>query len=299
METHPCARWLFAAVTLTTPAFIAGTLPALAQERSEAVLFDESFDVRACGALTVDFGDMDMDVREVSGSSAHVRVVATAHDVDWAREIFSDLRFEAGTSPGGLEIRTDEVSVDWRDWRRHRPVRFRAEIQIPSHFNLDLTTGDGDIRIGSFEGTLIARTHDGDIAIDAVKGSEIRLRTGDGDVTALALDAGDIRVHTGDGDVRLDRVAGPIDAESGDGDVRLVVERFEGLSVRTGDGDVSLKIDPALGADLDLRGEDLHMSRAFRASGQVGQRRITGPMNGGGPQLSVRTADGSISIRAR
>lgn len=272
---------------------------AFAQGRSEAVLFEQSFDVRAGGQLEADFGDMDIQVTAGSGSTATVRVVAWSRSPEWAREVFANMNFEAGAAGGDLTLRTREVRMDWREWQRNGGVGFRAEVTVPGEYDLDLETGDGDIGIGSFEGRLSAHSGDGDITIRSARGSAIELRTGDGDVTAESLTADDIQLHTGDGDLFLERVAGPISAVSGDGDVSMGIERFEGVSIRTGDGDVRVEVDEDIAADLDIEGEDLDLARGLTVTGRVRDGRVAGQLNGGGPELRVRTGDGDVTVRAR
>jgi len=271
----------------------------LAQNRSESVLFERSYEVRAGGTLSVDFGDMDIVVDEGGGSSATVRIVARARDMDWAREVFSDMNFQASSARGNLSLQTREIHRDWREWRNNGGVGLRAEVTVPRTYDLDLRTGDGDIRIGSFEGRLTAHSGDGDIAIRSIRGPEIELRTGDGDVTAESLSGDDIRLSTGDGDLRLQRVAGPVSATSGDGDISLEIERFEGVSVRTGDGDVWLEVDASIAADVDIAGDDLSLGRGLAVSGRVREGRIVGELNGGGPELKIRTGDGDVTVRTR
>ncbi len=238
-------------------------------------------------------------MRSGGGGSAVVRVFAVARDMDWARQVFERAHFEATASGADLLLKTREERSDWRESRQKGWVGLRAEVTVPARYDLDLRTGDGDISIGSFEGTLSVHTGDGDITIDRVTGSRIELRTGDGDVTAQSLEADEIRLDTGDGDLVLRRVSGPVFAETGDGDVSLDIDRFEGVSVRTGDGDVSVAVEASIAADLEIEGEDVHLGRSFAVTGRVRQGRGSGSLNGGGPRLSIRTGDGSITIRTR
>ncbi len=153
--------------------------------------------------------------------------------------------------------------------------------------------------IGDFTRGLRAHTGDGDIAIGRVSGASIDLRTGDGDVVARSLEAEEIWLESGDGDLLLERVSGSVYATSGDGDVSIEVAEFAGISVQTGDGDVRLAIDPDVGADVDLRGEDVELGSSLRLDGTIRERRISGTLNAGGPQIQVRTGDGSVTLRAR
>lgn len=290
------ARALLAAALSTTLA-----LPATAQDRREAVMFERDFPVDAGATLAAVVGDMDLDVRTADVARAHVRVIARARDLDFARDEFDLLRFTAGTNGGGLRIETRELNRNWslREWREHGGVSFRAEITLPRRFDLDLRTGDGDIRIGEVAGDVSLDTGDGDIWIDGATGSRMAFHTGDGDVTVRRLEADDIELRTGDGDLVLERISGAFTATTGDGDVELDIERFAGATIRTGDGDVTVRADPSLRAELDIEGEDVEVSRPFQVTGRLSRRHLSGTLNGGGPRLSVRTGDGSVSLRSR
>lgn len=286
-------------LSLVALATAVATLPAQGQNRSRATLFEEAFDVSAGGALQVEVGDMDIVVE--TGGQPRVEIVAEARDMDFARERFQDMRFEAFRDGNGIRIRTDERdrNFDWREWQRRGGAHYVARITIPGRFDLDVQTGDGDVEIGTIEGAVDVSTGDGDVRIASASGARFELGTGDGDLWAGRVSSREIDVHTGDGDIDLERVSGSVTARTGDGDVRLDIETFDGLTVRTGDGDVNVTVDPDIGADVYLRAEDLSMDRAFAVTGRPGRRSIEGTMNGGGPPLRVTTGDGEVTIRAR
>lgn len=299
-------------------AFIA--LPASAQERrAQETLFDQSYPASPGQRLVVEVGDMDLDIRTGGGSEARVAVTAYARDLAFARDVFERMDFDAGADGGELRVvtRAEDPGYDWREWRDRGGADFVATITIPRSFDLEVRTGDGDITIGAIEGTASIQTGDGDVALEAISGPRISLRTGDGDVTARALEAPEIELRTGDGDLRLDRLVGSVRASTGDGDlalrgvegalrattgdgdVEIDVARFDGLSVRTGDGDVVILADPSIRAQVEIEGSDLELAEPFTLMGQLRDHRLTGTLNGGGPLLSVRTGDGSVTIRAR
>ncbi len=289
--------------TTVTLAALAATIvsPATAQQRREEVMFERDFQVGAGGRLRVEVGDMDLDVRPGDVSSVHVRVIARARDMSYARERFEDQRFEAEAAGREVHLRTRERSYDgdWREWRRRGGVSFRAEVTVPREFDVELHTGDGDIRLGDLTGDASLDTGDGDVWIEGITGSRVSLQTGDGDVTVRRLAADEIELRTGDGDLTLERVSGAITASTGDGDVELDIERFAGASIHTGDGDVRIYADASIRADVDIEGEDLEVSRPFTVSGRLDRHHLSGSLNGGGPRLSVRTGDGSVSLRTR
>lgn len=270
----------------------------LAQEQRE-VVYEERFEVRAGSRLVADLGDMDIWIETGSGTTATVEVVMRARNPDWGREVFQRMRFEARAAGGGLTLAARDPDIDWREWRDRGGAGFVARVRLPEQFDLDLRTGDGDVRVDRSRGTAEIETGDGDLSIGRLSGPSIRLHTSDGDVVADELEAEQIELRTSDGDIRVDRLAGRLDARTGDGDVRIAVARFAGLSVQTSDGDISVEADASIGADVELRGEDLYVDEAFGLSGRVRSRSISGAVNGGGPRLTLGTGDGEVALRAR
>ena len=68
----------------------------------------------------------------------------------------------------------------------------------------------------------------------------------------------------------------------------------------TADGPVLIRIPSDLKATLDARTDDGHLTVAFpvRFEGTLRDDRMRASLNGGGPELRVRTSDGSIAIES-
>jgi DUF4097 and DUF4098 domain-containing protein YvlB len=129
-----------------------------------------------------------------------------------------------------------------------------------------------------------------------------------------------MRVDTGDGSIQGEDLDGMLDAHSGDGSIH-VSGRFDNLQLRTqdgsvdvdarrgsrmqsdwhvqtGDGSVRLNVPRDLAADIELHTGDGHirMNLPVTVSGTQSESEVHGKINGGGPLLTVRTGDGSISV---
>ncbi len=284
------------AVVMLATALSACTV--FAQETRE-VVFEERFEVRTGSRLVADLGDMDIWIEPGSGTTATVEVIMRARDAEWGRELFQRMRFEARAGGGGLALTAEDPRVDWREWRDRGGAGFVARVRLPEQFDLDLRTGDGDVRVDRARGTAEIETGDGDLSIGRLVGPALRLHTADGDVHAEELEAEEIELRTSDGDIHVDRLSGRLDARTGDGDVRIAVARFAGLAVQTGDGDISVETDASIRADVELRGEDLYVDDDFGLSARVRSRSISGAVNGGGPRLTLGTGDGEVVLRAR
>ncbi len=264
---------------------------------AQEVVYDQTFDVSSGGRLVVELGDFDVSIGTASGSEAHVRVLMNA-DASSAQEVLEQLGFAVDATGGELRITT--APRRHRDgWKHPHNLGLGVEVTVPSRFDVTVQTGDGDVAVESIEGTVELQTGDGDIALERVTGPHVRIQTGDGDVYADGLETESLRVQTGDGDILIEELAGALSASTGDGDVQVAIARFEGLQIQTGDGDVSLHLNPGIRADIDIIGESFHIADAFALPVRLQNRRIEGSLNGGGPRLSVRVGDGTISLIER
>lgn len=263
----------------------------------QEVVYDRRFDASPGGTLVVELGDFDVRVRAAAGSEAHVRVRMNA-DASYAREVLEEMGFTVEASGGALRI-TTAPDRHHGGWKHRDNLGLGIEVTIPSRFDVRVQTGDGDVALESIEGTVDLQTGDGDISLEDVMGPRVRIQTGDGDVYAGELDAESVRVQTGDGDIFIEELSGELSASTGDGDVQVDIARFAGIQIQTGDGDVSLSLSPGVRADVDIVGEAFRIADVFALPVTIQRRHIEGALNGGGPRLSVRVGDGTISLLER
>jgi hypothetical protein len=267
------------------------------QHRSFLVL-EQHLPVRPGGRLLVDVHDADVRVTTGGGGTAAVQLYASARDEAWGRDVVERMRFAIDTENGDLIIEADDPHIEERDWRRHHGVGVEVRVTIPTRFDADVRSGDGDISLGDLEGRVHLHSSDGDLHVGTLRGPEIKLRTSDGDVYAVGLEAPTILLHTSDGDVEARGVTGALEAATGDGDIMLRLLGARETRVRSGDGDVTVYLAGPLGFELDLRAEDVSLDPGFRLDGSRSAGSLRGPLNGGGPVLAVRASDGTVRLRS-
>lgn len=284
----------------------AGSLPAtpsntrLATQYRQVLMLERELPVRPGGTLVVDVPDGDVEVLTGPAGPASVRVYTGARDLEWGRSVFERMRFDIRVTDNTLRVTASNPRVRDDEWRRNYGVSVRIAVQIPAVFNAEIVTRDGDIELGNLEGRAELRSSDGDVRLSRIKGPEIAVHTADGDIRARALDAQSVDLRTNDGDVEVHEVSGALNVSSGDGDIRVYLAAPNLVRLRTRDGDISIYASRELRANLDLYGEDLDLSSAFRVEGgRVTKRGVVGTINGGGPLLEARTNEGTIALRRR
>jgi DUF4097 and DUF4098 domain-containing protein YvlB len=287
-----------------------------------------TFDVTPGGQLTVSVDRGAVEVR--SGAETRVRV-EVRRDGDSPERILEDydIRFEV---TGNQVLVESRARRDWFDdwgWRSRSP---RFVVEVPSRFNLDLRTSGGAIdvsalqgevrastsggalRFGSITGTVDGRTSGGSIDLQAADSATLRTsggritvgqvrgeltaRTSGGSITVGRAQT--VSATTSGGSISLGSIASAIDARTSGGSIMATLDATLSRDSRleSSGGSVVLSVPPTLAANLDARGRRVSVDLPVTAD-SVDRGHVRGTLNGGGPQLALRTSGGSIQIRRR
>ena len=182
------------------------------------------------------------------------------------------------------------------------PVSVDFEITVPTTINPVLRTSGGDVRVGDVTGRVDVRTSGGDVELGRIDGV-VKAGTSGGDIDLMQA-TGEADLHTSGGDIEIDAVINVVNASTSGGDISATFAGpFKGdCSFSTSGGDVEVKVvaDAAFqldastgGGKIKAKGLALTIER-----GGVGQSRLGGTVNGGGPLLKLRTSGGDIEIES-
>jgi DUF4097 and DUF4098 domain-containing protein YvlB len=158
-------------------------------------------------------------------------------------------------------------------------------VTVPVHARVDGSTGDGHLGVQSVQGDLHVRTGNGSIELEGVNGR--------------------IDASSGDGGIDIDGAIEQLHARSGDGHVRVrassPIAASADWQISTGDGSVVVELPSGSGADLDATTGDGHVEvRGLPFDGATdrrARRTAHGRIGNGGGRVSIRTGDGSITVR--
>jgi len=293
-------------------ALCAGAVVALlAATVARADVVERTFDVRPGGKLTLDTDIGSVEVRSAPGNQVQVRVereVRSGSDKDF------ELNFEQRGDDVLVEGEKPGSSWGWSFWNRYK-VHF--DIVVPENYNLDLETaggsikiadliGDvdchtsgGSIRIKDIDGEVDCRTSGGSVHIGRVEGS-VFAKTSGGSIT-IDRSGGSVVAKTSGGSVTVNEVLGSIDASSSGGSVsaRLSSQPLADCRLTTSGGRVEVSLAGSIGVELDAKtsGGRVHLDMPVTISGEVRRTSVRGAINGGGPQLYLRTSGGSIYVK--
>lgn len=234
-----------------------------------------------------------------------------------------------------VTIESKRKLTSWWDGFRNSGRRgFVVRVSVPTVFNADLetsggsvsvadlngdvrsTTSGGSLSFGNIDGLIRGRTSGGSIEVEscvgdvdvATSGGGIRLGQVKGEVRAatsggsieVAGAEGSVTASTSGGGINVGGVKGTIHASTSGGNVTAVLEsQPQGdCTLSTSGGSVHVKLAGSLGFEVDAKttGGRVRTDLPLTVSGSIGNGEVLGKLNGGGPQLKLRTSAGNITI---
>ena len=164
--------------------------------------------------------------------------------------------------------------------------------------NIRASTGSGHIDIQSSRGSVVAHSGSGAINTTSV-GGDLEVHTGSGRVSVANGGDGRTVVTTGSGDINVRQAKGSLRLRAASGDVVVGGDPLDAWHVTTASGSVTLSVPPDARFDLDARSSSgrLDSQHPITVLGEFSRRQLHGKVRGGGPQVDVSTASGSIRIR--
>ncbi|HLA12000.1 MAG TPA: DUF4097 family beta strand repeat-containing protein [Pyrinomonadaceae bacterium] len=152
------------------------------------------------------------------------------------------------------------------------------DVYVPRDVSLNVSSGDGRLRLDGVSGDMTLRTGDGPVEVSQARGS--------------------LKLNTGDGPIKVTKFEGQIEARTGDGPI-LLDGNFRSLVARTGSGTVTLSLPGGSNFTLETNAEDV-TSQGLAISEEVGpSRRLRRWKVGeGGNVFTVSTGEGKVILRA-
>jgi hypothetical protein len=278
-------RILFAA------SLLAVSTAALAEDH-----FERTLNVGSQPDLYVNTGSGNITVHAGSGNQIHI--VGHIH-AGWSAFGNIDGRItKIVQSPpivqDGNSVRVGEnVSHDL-----YENITIDYEITAPSAVALNLHSGSGDVTTEGLGRYISASSGSGNVRAHGVSGPA-ELQSGSGDIELAELSAGDVKARTGSGNVHIHGLNGGLIARSGSGDIDADGHLNGSASLESGSGKVELHLgsDAHFNLEASTGSGDIHVNFPNAPHQDDHSRHhLTGPVNGGGPPLEIRTGSGDVEI---
>jgi DUF4097 and DUF4098 domain-containing protein YvlB len=250
-------------------AFVLALVALTASATTLEETFDRSYDVRPGALLFLANVNGNITIRSWDQPRVRIHAEKKVHAAgDAAKAAMAELKIEILPSNGGLHVTTrypkhGDGFIDWM-FGTHVDASVTYEVMVPRTMNLDLDNTNG-----------------------AVEVSDVR---------------GSHKIGTTNGHIAVARCAGDLDAETTNGGIRAeLTEITAGKSMRleTTNGRISLAAPRTLAARVDAATSNGSINTDLPVSVTTTDRHVLrGTINGGGPELRLRTTNGSIDIRA-
>jgi hypothetical protein len=294
------------------------------------------FDVKYGGTLRIDTDRGSIDIKTTKKKVVMVEITrrVVGDFLSDSDEILADWEIDFDHSGGDVTITARSQSDwDWFGWKSH-PLRVHFDILVPEQYNLDLKTSGGGVEIAELEGDVRCKTSGGRLVMDQIKGDiigqtsggsitldgsdgTVDLRTSGGGIhigkVAGRVDAhtsggsieveesgGDVRVSTSGGSIHVNEVKGSISASTSGGSVSATITQQpkNDCSLTTSGGGIRVYLAKGIQLEVDAKtsGGGVRCDMPMTVQGLFGKNQVRGTINGGGPELYLRTSGGPIKI---
>ena len=234
--------------------------------------FDRTFDVRPGAVFALMNTNGHITVR--AWDQPRIRVHAVKHvesrDSDAARDAMKALTLALSQPNGGLRIETkypkhNDGIFEWIAGT-NVSVSVTYEVTVPRTMDLQIENTNG-----------------------AIEASDVR---------------GSHRIETTNGHITLARCAGDLDAETTNGAIEAeltTVNAGRVVRLETTNGHINARLPRAFAARIDAENSNgsIDSDLPVTTFGSQSKHALRGTINGGGPDLRLRTTNGSIHIQAR
>ncbi len=296
-----------------------------------------SADLGPGSSLSAQTGDGSIRIEGIESEECRLTatIAARATTEERAQELAEQIDVRLEPSAGGLAVIIDKPN-HLRNARYGVSLEGTVPVQTSLSLitsdgsvhlaniegTVDAKTSDGSIRADGVRGSMRLKTSDGSIACSAIEGETLDLHTSDGRVKIVDAATNSCTAETSDGSITLTTVRSErVDLHASDGRIRCEDLRAARLNCRTSDGSVHIEFTadspraleasvttsdgsitfvgpPDLSAVVDASVSDgsIHTSLPITVQGKVG-KSLRGTVGGGEGRITLRTQDGSITIR--
>jgi DUF4097 and DUF4098 domain-containing protein YvlB len=275
--------------------------------------------------MTWDRGEVKIDALKTSRASS----------MDKAKENASKVKIEVSRQNGVLRIETQYP----RPSIKNLNVSVNYKVTIPSQAAVKARSVSGDVSLEDIGGKADAETKSGNVTVMGAKnGANAETVSGDvkvadvengaycktasGDVSAKNV-SGNTDLNCVSGDVTGENIEGDVEADTVSGNVKLLGisgadmvkgKTMSGSTIYEGDiassgryaleahsGRVEMTIPSNSAFDLTASTFSGNIDTQFKVmvSGTVSKKKISGSVNGGGADVSLKTFSGSIHLKKK
>ncbi len=290
-----------------------------------------TFKVRKGGTLTVDTDLGSIDVKTSSNEIVDVEVVRELRrgGSERLKDLIEKFSVDFIQDEGDIEI-IGEKKEDWRE--KWNDIKIKYIITVPKKYNLNLKTSGGGISVDDLDGEVKAKTSGGSLHFGNIVGyvdaktsggginlagcqADVDIRTSGGSISIGDVEGnvnahtsggsikikkamGEIIARTSGGGIKIEEAMGAIDANTSGGSVTAYISKQpkQDCRLKTSGGSVKIYLETNVSVDVNAKTSSGRVRTDFEITGVVEKKSVRGEINGGGPELYLRTSGGDISI---
>jgi len=264
------------------------------------------------------------DIAVSSSTENVVKIVAHEHfratSDSEADEIMKKVNLEIDQHGNTIVATAEHTKTGWH-FGSGDQVAIEFEITVPADASADLRTSGGNISVDNLIGAVTAKTSGGDLKLGRIGGelvgetsggnigldeglAKVRLSTSGGNIAIKHL-LTTAEVKTSGGDIKIESAEGALEARTSGGDIKVGFDGpIKGDSVlSTSGGQVKARVGKAVGFHLsaETSGGSVEADGLTLTidHGGLGKSSLSGSVNGGGPDLRLRSSGGDIVITTR
>ena len=227
----------------------------------------QSFDVAPGGTLNLDSDSGSVEVESHNKNTVEVTVENRS----------SDDGFTVNFKQSGNDVSVigEREKSSWFG----QSSRVRYTIKVPQDYNVTLQTGGGSIDLSDLNGEVDVRTSGGSISLGKIRG--------------------DVQAKTSGGSIRVDEVAGNIVAHTSGGSIKatLTKQPTADCKLTTSGGSITAYLASDVVVNLYAKTSGGGVSSDFKVNGYFSKKKLEGEINGGGPELHLKTSGGSVRVK--
>jgi hypothetical protein len=282
----------------------------------------ESFRVSQGGTLHLDTDLGSVELQGQKGNSVDIEVFREMRSASDSRfkSLLRDLDLRMEKRGNDVFVTMEYDRHGFRKlWSRLRNFRVEFSITVPREYNVDLHTSGGSILVEDLEGEILSKTSGGSLKFYDITG-DIRARTSGGGIRIGDVE-GDVELNTSGGSIRVERVLGRLNVHTSGGGITVgevggtVKASTSGGSIKayisdqprgdcrltTSGGSINVYLREDLGFHINARssGGRVYTEFPVKIQGRISKNHLDADLNGGGPELYLKTSGGSIHIHRK
>ncbi len=262
----------------------------VAAPAARADQWSKTFSVSGVPQLTLQVDNGQVSVNRGVANQVFVSVTTTG----W--KIPDDIHIIPSQQGNAIEVQVRQQ----QHWFSFSRGTIAVSVTLPPTANLDLSTGNGDVTLSSFGGSLRAATGNGTIHASDLRGN-LAMHTGNGSFDGSGLD-GSLDVHTGNGAIHASGRFDALELDSGRGGIHVTAlsgsKMASGWRIGTGVGPITVVLPADISAELSASTGVGHIATKFPVtiSGSLAGSSVNGRLGAGGPTLRIHTGVGDVTI---